>query len=61
MKMGTIVLRAGIEPTSLAFWASMLPFQHAGSLMSPLNPCLPIYAPPCLRAQSVQATTVSVI
>ena len=24
MKMGNIVLRAGVEPTSLAFWASVL-------------------------------------
>ena len=37
-KMGNTVPRAGIAPTSLAFWASVLPFHHVGSLMSPLYP-----------------------
>ena len=38
MKMGNIVPRAGLEPTSLAFWASVLPLHHLGPLMSPLYP-----------------------
>ena len=37
-KMGDIVPRVGIEPTSLAFQASVLPLHHIGSLMSPLFP-----------------------
>ena len=36
MEMENTVPRVGIEPTSLAFWASMLALQHIGSLMSPL-------------------------
>ena len=36
MKMGNIVPRAGVEPTCLVFWASVLPLQYIGSLMSPL-------------------------
>ena len=35
MKMGNVVSRAGIEPTSMAFWASVLP-HHVASLMSQL-------------------------
>ena len=50
-KMGNIVPRAVIEPTSLVFWASVLPLQHIGSLISPLYPCLSAYADPCLRGQ----------
>ena len=50
-KMRNIVLRAGIEPTSLAFWGSMLPLHHVGSLISPLYPWLPVYTAPCLRGQ----------
>ena len=43
MKMGNIVPRAGLKHTSLAF--------RMGSLMSPLYPCPPVYAAPCLRGQ----------
>ena len=49
IKMGYIMSR--VEPTSLAFWASVLTLHHAGSLMSPLYPHLPVYAAPCLRGQ----------
>ena len=28
--------RVGLEPTSLKFWAGVLPLHHVGSLMSPL-------------------------
>ena len=38
MEMGIIVPRAGIEPTSMAFRASVLPLHHTGSVMSQLNP-----------------------
>ena len=51
MKMENIVPRVGIEPTSLAFWASELPLHHVGSLMSPLYPQPPVYVAPCLRRQ----------
>ena len=51
MKMGNIVPRAGIKPTSLAFRASVLPLHHLGSLTSPLFPHLPVYAAPYLRGQ----------
>ena len=51
MKMGNIAPRAGIEHTSLAFQASVLPLHHVGSLMSSLYPCPPVYAAPCLRGQ----------
>ena len=50
MKIGNIVPRGGIKPTSLAFWASVLPLCHVGSLMS-LYPHLPVYADPCLKGQ----------
>ena len=30
MKMGNTVPRVGLEPTSLAFWASVLPLHHVG-------------------------------
>ena len=33
MKMGPIVPKVGLEPTSLAFLASVLPLHHVGSLM----------------------------
>ena len=36
VKMGNIVPRAGLEPMSVALWASVLPLHHIGSLMSPL-------------------------
>ena len=51
MKMGNIVPRVRIEPTSLAFRASVLPLDHIGSLMSSLYPCPPVYADPCLRGE----------
>ena len=34
-KMGNIVPRVGLEPTSLPFRASVLPLQEVGSLMTP--------------------------
>ena len=49
MKMRNIVPRVGLEPTSLAFRASMLPLHHIGSLISSLYPHPPVYATPCLR------------
>ena len=49
MKMGNIVPRVGMEPTSLAIQASVLPLHQIGFLMSPLYP--PVYAAPCLRGQ----------
>ena len=42
MKMGNIVPRAGLEPTSLVFQASVPPLHHVGSLMSPLYPHPPV-------------------
>ena len=50
-KMGNIVPRVGIEPTSLAFRVSVLPLHDIGSLMSPLCPRQPVYAAACLRSQ----------
>ena len=49
--MGNTVSRAGLEPTSLAFWASVLPLYHVGSLISLLYACPPVYAASCLRGQ----------
>ena len=51
MKMGNIVPRVGLKPTSLAFRDSVPPLHNIGSLMSPLYPCLPVYAVPCLRGR----------
>ena len=51
MKMGNTVPRAGFEPTSLAFRASVPPLHCVGSLTSLLYPCLHMYAAPCLRDQ----------
>ena len=48
VKMENIV---PIEPISLAFRASVLPFHNVGSLMLPLDPCVPAYAAPCLRGK----------
>ena len=42
MKMGNILPRLGLEPTSLAFRASVLPLQHIGFLMTPLYLHLPV-------------------
>ena len=52
-KMGNIVSRVGIEPTSLVFQASVLPLHNVMSdtLMSILYPYPPVYAAPCLRGQ----------
>ena len=49
-KMGNIVPRARIEPTSLASCASV---QHVGSLTSPLYPLLPVYTAHCIRGQCI--------
>ena len=38
MKIGNTIPRAGLEPTSLTFQASVLPQHHLSSLMSPLYP-----------------------
>ena len=43
-KMGNIVPRVGVEPTSVGFWASVLQLYQEASLMSPLYPLLPVYA-----------------
>ena len=51
VKMGNTVPRVGIKPTSLAFWASVKPLHHIGSLISPLYPRLPVYVAPCLRGE----------
>ena len=60
MKMGNIVHRAGIEPTSLAFRASVLPLHHVGypdvtTIPTPTCLCGP------LPQRSVHATTVGII
>ena len=55
MKMGNVVPRGGIEPTSLPFRASVLTITPCRfPFMSPLCPCLPVYAAPCLRGQCSQ-------
>ena len=51
ISMGNITPRMGIEPTSLAVRASVLRLHHVGSLMSPLCPCLTVYAAPYLGGQ----------
>ena len=46
MKMGNMVPRAGIEPTSLAFWASVLtisPSRFPGVNMPPTPTCLCVF------------------
>ena len=50
-KMGDIVRRTGLKPTSLAFWAIVIPLHHVGSVMSPLYLYLLVHAAPCLRGQ----------
>ena len=50
-KIGTTMPRAGFEPTSLTFRASVLPLHHVGSLISPLFPCLPVYVALGFRGQ----------
>ena len=59
-KMGNIVPKAGLYPTSLAFRASILPLHHVGSVMSPLHPRPPVYAAPCSR-RSAQTTTIVIL
>ena len=56
MTMGNNVPRSGLKPTFLAFWASMLPFHHIGSLTSLLYPCPHVYVA-LLHQRSVQSTT----
>ena len=55
MKMGNTVPRAGLEPTFLAFWASVLPFHHIGFPDVTTIP-VPIY-PSSLPQRSVHTTT----
>ena len=57
MKMWNIVHRAGIEPTSLVYRASLLPLHHISSLMSPLYPCLPDYAAHYMRGHCIPLLT----
>ena len=52
-KIGNILSRAGLEPTSLAFQANVLPLHHTGSLMSPLYPRPPVYVALCFRVQCI--------
>ena len=51
MKMGNNVPSVGLEPTSLAFQASVLPLHHVASPMSPRCPPPPVYVALCLRVQ----------
>ena len=57
MTMGNTVPRAGLEPISLAFWASVLPLHHVG-----FPDVTTISTPTCLRSslpqRSVQTTTL---
>ena len=48
-KMGKIVPRVGIEPISLALWASVLTITPPRLPMSPLLSCLRVYSATCLR------------
>ena len=50
-KMGNTVPRVGLEPTSLASGPVCYHYTMEASLMSPLSPCLPVYAAPYLRGQ----------
>ena len=43
-QMGNTMPRAGLETTSLAFWASVRPLHQVGTLMSPLYPCPHVYS-----------------
>ena len=56
MKMGNIVPRAGLEPTSLAFQANVLPLHHVGF---PDVTTIPMSTSLCgtLPQRSVQTTT----
>ena len=56
---GKYCARAGLEPTSPTLRVSVLPVHHhVASLMSPLYPCPPVYATPCLRGQCRPLHTV---
>ena len=59
VKMGNIVPRAGIDPTSLAFLASVLPLHYVGSLMSPLFIPMPTNLCSSLLQRYVHATTLT--
>ena len=43
--------RVGIESTSLEFRVTVVPLRHIDSLMSPLDPRLPVCAASCVRGQ----------
>ena len=60
-KIGITVPREGLGPTSLAFWASVLPLHHIGSLLSQLYPCPPVCVCGSLPLRSVQTTTILMI
>ena len=51
MKMGNIVTRMGLKPTSLAFRAKVLSLHHIAYLMSLQFPHPPVYVALCLRGQ----------
>ena len=51
MKLGNTMPMVGVEPTCLAFQASIPPLHHIGSLMTPLYPCPPVCAASCLKSQ----------
>ena len=51
MKMGDIVPRVGLEPTSMPFQPNLLPLHHIGFTDVPLYPRPPFYAALCLRVQ----------
>ena len=64
MKMENIMPRAGIKPTSLTLWATVLPFHHllgVGRLRHWVGDVTSIPTPTCLCSslpqRSVQATT----
>ena len=58
MKTGNIGPRMGIEPTSLAFWASVIPSHHVGSLMSLITIPTPTCLCSSLPQRSVRTTTI---
>ena len=57
MKMGIIVPRAGLEPTSLPFWASVLALHHVG-FPDVINIPMPTSLCSSLPQRSVQTTTL---
>ena len=56
MKMGNNVPRAGLEPTSLTFWASVRPLHHIG-FPDVTNVPMPTCLKSCLPQRSVHTTT----